>query len=318
MRSRILVIHDEDEHCFDSIQARCHDVDIHSYTVTSAIKSAEDFAPQVVFSWKNKAIPYTTQRSIISLSSVQWLHVAGAGIEHLLPLPDHLTVTNSSGVCSAFMAETVLAAILMWNFGFPRYIQQQSKKLWQKSPWTSVSDKTVLVIGVGRIGTKVAQYAKAFGMRVIGIKNTPTTAPHVDRIVAPADLHDVLPQADYVCVHVPLTEHTRGLLGTNEFTRMKSSAFMINTSRGSVVDEEALAGALAAKQIAGAYVDVFTDEPLAQDSVLWHLPNLIISPHVSDSVADWQTRFVDFFIANLRRWQANDTLMNIVDLRRGY
>ncbi len=313
-----MIIHDDCEHYFDAIKARCPDVEICSYAPSSLRQDIENFAPQVVFSWKTKSIPLSAQRTIVTLPSVEWLHIAGAGFEHLLPLPDHLTVTNSSGVCSAFMAETVLAAILMWNFGFPRYIELQRERSWQKFQWKSVSEKTVLIIGVGSIGSKVAQYTKAVGMRVIGVKNRPTAVPAVDEMVAPADLHDVLAQADYVCVHVPLTQHTRSLLGARELARMKSNAILINTARGGVVDEQALATALVNHQIGGAYLDVFADEPLAQDSELWSLPNLIISPHVSDSVADWQTRFVDFFIDNLNRWQASETLVNIVDPELGY
>lgn len=216
------------------------------------------------------------------------------------------------------MAETVLGAILMWNFGFPRYIEQQKNRVWRKFQWASVSQKTALVIGAGNIGARVAQLAKAVGMRVIGLKNTPGDVPGVDEMLAPARLPDALPRADYVCVHVPLTAHTRDLIGAKEFALMKPSAVLINTARGGVVDEAALATALTNQEIGGAYMDVFAEEPLPADSVLWGLPNLVISPHVSDSVADWQARFVDFFVDNLQRWRANEPLLNVVDVGRGY
>lgn len=318
MNTRVLIVHDECEHYLDSITDRCADVEAFGFAHANVDKKLKDFAPQVVFSWKCKSVPLPVQRSIISLPSVQWVHIAGAGFEHLLPLPDHLTVTNSSGVCSVFMAETVLGAILMWNFGFPRYIELQRKRLWQKSQWVSVSRKTLLIIGVGNIGAEVAKVAKAVGMRVLGIKNNPTAVPGVDDMVAPDDLHDVLPEADYICVHVPLTKHTRNLISTDEFALMRSNAILINTSRGGVVDEAALTEALVNHRIAGAYIDVFAEEPVPQKSILWNLPNLVISPHVSDSVADWQARFVDFFVDNLHRWQANEELLNIVSISRGY
>ena len=314
----MLIIQEEGDHYLDSIKVRCPDIEVRNYDHHEAHGNVKDFAPQVVFSWKCKSVCMSTQRSIISQASVKWLHIAGAGFEHLLPLPDHLTVTNSSGICSAFMAETVLGAILMWNFGFPRYIELQKNRIWQKHEWVSVSDKTALIIGVGKIGGKVAELAKALGMRVIGIKNTPSAVADVDEMVGPDDLHEVLPQADYVCVHVPLTNHTRNLIGENEFALMRSSAFLVNTARGGVVDEEALSQELINRTIAGAYMDVFTEEPLPPHSKLWDLPNLVISPHVSDLVANWQNRFIDFFVDNLKRWQAGKPLLNVVDIAKGY
>ena len=300
------------------MKTRFPDVDFHLCVDTKSEESVKLFEPQVIFSWKGKAIPSAVQRSYISLPTVEWIHVAGAGIEHLLPLPRDLTVTNSSGICSKFMAETVMGAVLMWNFGFPQYMEQQEQKLWRQTCWISLSQKTVLIIGVGSIGSAVAAFAKNFGMRVLGIKNTATAVPNVDEVFTLDELHHALRRADYVCVHVPLTDRTHHLIGNKEFKQMKSGAILINTARGGVVDEDALVDALINEQIGGAYFDVFEHEPLPRDSRLWHLPNLVISPHVSDSVVDWQERFVDFFMSNLERWQANQQLLNRVDPTRGY
>ena len=316
--ARVLVIHDEAEDYLDSMKTRFPDMDFQACVDTNSEASVKQFAPEIIFSWKGKPIPAAVHRSYIALPSVEWVHVAGAGIEHLLPFPEGLTVTNSSGICSRFMAETVMAAMLMWNFGFPSYLEQQRARLWQQNSWGSLSQKTVLIFGVGSIGSAVATLAKSFGMRVLGIKNSLAPVDDVDEMFALDDLHDVLPEADYVCIHVPLTDRTQHFFSVDEFRRMKPSAVLINTARGGVVDEAALADALINKWIAGAYLDVFETEPLPKDSTLWGLPNLVISPHVSDSVADWPDRFIEFFMSNLERWQADQQLLNTVDLNKGY
>lgn len=318
MHTRVLIIHDEAENYLESVKARFPDVRFEACLDAKSEARVRQFEPQAIFSWKGKAIPAVLHRKYISIPSVKWVHVAGAGVEHLLPFPPGLTVTNSSGICSRFMAETVMGAVLMWNFGFPKYLEQQRAKLWRQNSWQPLSQKTILIIGVGNIGSAVAAIAKNFEMHVLGIKNSPIPADDVDEMVALDDLHNVLPRADYVCIHVPLTDKTRHFFGQDELKRMKPSAILINTARGGVVDEDALANALTNKQIGGAYFDVFEKEPLTKDSRLWGLPNFVISPHVSDSVADWQDRFIDFFLTNLERWRTKQQLLNIIDLSQGY
>lgn len=255
-----------------------------------------------------------------SCPSLQWLQVAGAGINHLAPWnPDQLTVTNSAGVLADFMAEYVLGAMLMTNFGFPRYRDQQRDKRWQGQPWQTIQDQTLVIIGLGRIGQRVAQRAKAFGLRVIAVKRTPqSTADPVDEVMPLENLHEALAQADYVALHVPFTEATRHLIDASALAAMKPTATLINTARGPVVDEKALITVLQKRQIAGAILDVFETEPLPQNSLLWNLDNVIVTPHISDAVSDWPRRMATFFCDNLDRWLAGDTLINEVDPERGY
>lgn len=315
---RAAIIHEEAGEYLDALKARFPGVEFFVCEDDESGAGVPRLEPEVVFSWKTKVISPHIQRSIMSGPSVQWVQVAGAGFEHLLPLSQSIVVTNCSGVCSEFMAETVLGAILMWNFGFPRCIEQQRNAVWRQFLWTPLSRKTVLIIGLGKIGTAVARYSKGLGMRVLGIRSNPAGLESVDQVLGPEKLCEVLPQADYVCVHVPLTDRTRHLLSHAEFKRLKPGAVLINTSRGGVVDEQAMADALTDGRLAGAYADVFETEPLPPDSPLWYLPNLLISPHVSDSVVDWAQRFVDFFADNLARWLDGRDLINRVDIDRGY
>lgn len=315
---RLLIAHDDPHRYLDTVKNAFPELELFVCSEPGLEPEARRFAPQAVFSWKGKAVPAETQRSIIACPQVEWVHVAGAGFEHLMPLPDHVTVTNSSGVCSDFMAETVIGAILMWNFGFPEYMKMQGRKQWQQDCWVPLSQKTVLIIGLGSIGCAVARQAKAFGMRVLGVRHSGAPVDDVDEVFLPEQLREALSQADYVCLHIPLTAGTHHIFGRAEFERMKPAAVLVNTARGGVVDEQALADALNSERIRGAYFDVFETEPLPVDSPMWRLPNLIISPHVADSVADWQNRFAQFFLTNLGRWMNGESLLNTVDPRKGY
>ncbi|MEM7292744.1 MAG: NAD(P)-dependent oxidoreductase, partial [Pseudomonadota bacterium] len=145
-----------------------------------------------------------------------------------------------------------------------------------------------------------------------------TATEYVDEVAGIDELHTMLARADYVCLHTPLTEDTRDMLGPDEFAAMKPGAYFLNGARGGIVDEDALLQALQSGHLNGAYSDVFATEPLPADSPLWDAPNLIISPHVSDSIANWEVRYVDFFAINLQRWLDGQKLLNIVDGSLGY
>ncbi|MEM7117333.1 MAG: D-2-hydroxyacid dehydrogenase [Chloroflexota bacterium] len=285
----------------------------------TAVSTAARLRPQIIFSWKNPAIANETQRQIILAPETKWVQVGGAGFDHLLPLdkPD-LIVTNTSGVMTHAMVETVMGAILLFNFRYHDYIAQQRQKQWQQLPWLSLRDKTVLIIGLGYIGTAVAAQAKQFGMTVIGMRNQPRPTPHVDELIVREQLGNALARADFVCLHAPHTAQTHHMLGTAEFAQMRPDAYLINTARGGLVNEAALIRALQTNQIAGAYLDVFDHEPLSPTSPLWEMSNVIITPHVSDSTTDWPEQFTTFFADNLDCWLAGKPLRNVIDLARGY
>ncbi len=317
---RLLVLHDQAATYLPSLQVRFPEIAIEVCGVADEVSDAlARIQPQVVLSYKCRGLPGPAHRPIHDCPSVAWVHVGGAGVEHLMPWdPERLTLTNSAGVCSPFMAETVVGAILMLNFGFPVYIRQQQRKLWEQRDWRTITEQTLLVVGLGRIGQAVAAKAKAMGMTVIGIRNDQTPMDMVDELLPPSALHDALARADFVGVHTPLTETTRGLIDAAALAAMQPHAYLINTARGPVVEETALIAALQKNQIAGAYLDVFEQEPLPPDSPLWEMENLVISPHIADAVADWPDRFAAFFSDNLDRWLKGEALVNVVDPARGY
>jgi phosphoglycerate dehydrogenase-like enzyme len=276
-------------------------------------------APSVVLQFRMAGFAGNVTRTVTEAACVRWLHYAGVGVDHLAPWdPNRLTVTNSAGVTSDFMAEYVMAAILSANIGFPLYQRQQIEHRWAAHRWNGVKGQTLTVVGLGRIGITVAERAKAFGMTVVGVRSRARPTPFVDTVYGTDQLAEALSLADFVSVHVPLTARTRGMIDGAMLDRLRPSAVIIDTSRGGVVDEAALVARLREGRLRAAVRDVFATEPLPPDSELWEVPNLVITPHMSDSVVDWKARSVDFFVTLLADYRAGGELMNVVSPVRGY
>ncbi len=170
--------------------------------------------------------------------------------------------------------------------------------------------KTLLIVGLGRIGRRVARLAGAFGMTVIGVKREPIAVPDVTRLVTPAQLMDALPEADFVALTCPLTPETEGLIGARALAAMRPGACLINVSRGRVVDEPALIEALRKGTIAGAGLDCVTEEPLPGNSEIWRLPNVLVTPHSAGETRRYETRVVDLLLENIARLKAGSSLLN--------
>jgi len=319
-RCRTLILHDHPELYLDALRERFPAVEFHACSSAQDVGTViTECRPQVVFSCKCPGLPHEVHREALGGPDLRWFQVAGVGFDHLQPVTrNDVTITNCAGVLSPFMAETVLGAMLTLNVGFPRYMEQQRARVWQEHPWRGLAGKTVMIIGLGAIGRRVAAHARHLGMRVLGLRARPGKVEEVDEMVGRHGLHDALGQADVVCVHVPLTPATRGLLDSRAFAHMQRGAILINTSRGGVMDEDALRAALTDGTLAAAYLDVFATEPLPSASPLWETPNLVLTPHISDTVTDYQERFADFFADNLQRWLHDQPLANIVDPARGY
>jgi phosphoglycerate dehydrogenase-like enzyme len=227
-------------------------------------------------------------------------------------------VTNGSGLHGDIISQFVFGALgqLMWDF--PRLLRQQAAHRWERYPVPSLSGKTMGILGVGRIGVCLARYASVYGMRVIGTRRSGAPVAGVARTYAPGATVELLRQSDVVVVATPLTAETRNLLGAAELAALKRSAYLVAISRGGVVNEPALADALRRGQLAGAVLDVFTEEPLPVDSPFWDLPNVIVTPHIAGELGDWPLAVGRLFADNLKRYLAAEPLRNVVDPQRGY
>lgn len=181
-----------------------------------------------------------------------------------------------------------------------------------------ISEKTLCIIGTGSIGSEIARKAKAFDMKVIGVDKFPATSKNFDEVWGMDKMAEALGLADYTVLTIPLTEETYHLMGQKEFKSMKQSGILINMSRGDTVDETALIAALQEGRIAGAGLDVFHKEPLPQESPLWDMENVIITPHCAGDSPYLERRALNLFAENLLLYRQGKPMKNIINLERKY
>jgi phosphoglycerate dehydrogenase-like enzyme len=256
------------------------------------------------------------------VDKLQWVHVAGAGVDAVL-FPDmvesRVTLTNSRGVFDRSIAEYVLGLMLVFAKELHQTLGLQQQKKWVHRETEMLAGRKLLVVGAGSIGRTIARLARCAGMEVDAIARTARSSDEdFGRVFASEDLNDALPSVDYVVVAAPLTAQTRGMFGAAQFERMKPSARLINVGRGPIVDEPALIEALRDGRIVGAALDVFSEEPLPEDSPLWEMPQVVVSPHMSGDFVGWLEALGELFVENFRRWERGDELLNVVDKERGY
>jgi phosphoglycerate dehydrogenase-like enzyme len=263
---------------------------------------------------------------LIKFQNLRWFQQWGAGADWLLDYPDlrgkDFILTNASGVHAIPISEHIFAFLLAFARNLPTAVKAQSKGEWLRHQSFNVfelSGKTMLLIGVGAIGKYTAQIASGLGMRVLGVRRNPSISmSQVESMFGPDQLVDVLPQADFVVLTIPLTTETKGMIGETELRAMKDTAYIINIGRGGTIQETALYQALKDGWIAGAGLDVFETEPLPDGSPLWELDNLIITPHYSGMTPQYTERVLAIFLDNLERYQAGDPLNNVVEKNLGY
>lgn len=263
-----------------------------------------------------------TDRLFERAPRLKWIHLTGAGLEHLLPLdwlPSDVLLTTSSGAHAEKAGEFVKMALLMLNNQVPLLMTSQRARRWSRIFSTAIGGKTVLVVGVGGMGTAAAKAAKSLGLRVLGVRRSGRAHRQVDEMYRPADLHEVLPRADFIVLTLPFTAETKYLLGRDEFAKMKPGVGVLNMARAGVLDNRALIRALRQRTVSGAIIDVFDQEPLPRKSPLWDVPNLVITPHCSsDDAETYAMHTVEILFDNVKRYLAGRSLRNRVDVRLGY
>ena len=255
---------------------------------------------------------------------LKWVQTISAGVDRLASTDIWKTpviLTGVSGIHATPIGEFVLAFMLMFAKRAPLFVRSQLNHEWARFIPAELRGKTVGIVGLGNIGREIARLSRAFGMKVIATRRSAgstSRARNVDKLLPMSRLKQLLSESDYVVIATPLTPETTGLIGTEELKAMKPSAYIINISRGGIIDEDALIQALDEKRIAGAGLDVTAIEPLPPDSRLWDYDNVIISPHVSGSMEDYMQKATDLFCENLHRYVNGRKLINVVDKKRGY
>jgi phosphoglycerate dehydrogenase-like enzyme len=272
-------------------------------------------------------IGFCTPELLAAGKSIRWIQLVTAGVESCVSIPAvrerDILVTNMQRIGGPIIAEHVMGMVLAFTRGIDLYVPAQARGEWRRitppGRMTVVNGKTMLVVGLGGIGSEVAKRAHALGMKVIATRASGRTGPEfVSYVGLPDELPKLASEADFVVNTAPLTLQTTGIFDAAFFAKMKPSAYFINVARGRSVVTAALIDALSAKQIAGAGLDVTDPEPLPPDHPLWKAPNVIITPHVandSDLGYDAQLQVVR---ENLRRYLAGERMLSVVDLSRGY
>lgn len=266
---------------------------------------------------------------------LRWIHSRNAGLEQMLfpeLIDSKVILTNGSGVFSPSLGEFALGAILYFAKDLRRMIRNQVAGVWEQFDVNMISGQTLGIVGYGSIGRAVAVRARACEMKVLALKRrvsldsnagAPTADGSqedsiVDELYAPVERLEMLSRCDYVVVSLPLTEHTRGLIGEPEFAVMKKNAVIINVGRGPTIDEPAMIKALSQNRIRGAALDVFDQEPLPPGHPLYSMENVLLSPHCADHTPDWLDNSMRFFLAQLDKFRRGAALLNVIDKRSGY
>ncbi len=257
-------------------------------------------------------------------TNLEWIHSYSAGIERVatpLVRSRRLVVTNGSGVFSRPIAEYLVMMLLAVARRLPQLMELQAERTWQPLPGRELSGVTVGIVGFGSIGAEVARLLEPFDVPIVATRRHPERGAGGQsnvELLGVERLDELLHRSDAVIVTTPLTDETAGIIGAHELQEMREGAWLFNVARGRLVDEVALRRALDAGWIAGAVLDVFTEEPLPPESPLYDAPNIIVTPHTSwasDRVLD---RSLDLFVDNLGQFVAGLPLHNVVDLDAGY
>ena len=248
---------------------------------------------------------------------LKWIQALGTGVDNIVDLPSlgkEVVVTNVRGIHGAPVSEATIAFMLSLARDMPRSVRAQEQSKWERWPSALLAGKTVGILGVGLIAEYLAPICKTFGMTVVGISGSPRETRHFDRMAHRNDLTKVVGDLDFLVVLTPLSAETRNIVGEKVFAAMKPTAYLVNVARGGVVDEPALIAALEAGKIAGAGLDVFSQEPLPSDNPLWKTKNLTIFSHLGGYSQGYEDRAMPTIAGNMGKFLAGDlkSMINIV------
>jgi len=256
--------------------------------------------------------------------NLKWVQTYSAGVEAYRWkefLESGIVLTNCKIVQGPNIADHAMALLLSLTRGLNTFFTDKQKEQWSREghELLELQDMTAVVIGVGGIGSQIAQRAHGFGMKVIGVdpKDLPPNI-NVTRMVYPSQLDSVLPLADVVFISTPLTPESRHMMGPHQFDLLKKSSFFVAVSRGGIYDTPALVKALDSHKLAGAGLDVTDPEPLPQGHPLWKFPNVVITPHVAGNSPGSYARRVGVFKENISHFVRNEPMRNVVDKQKGY
>ncbi|MFQ5942287.1 MAG: D-2-hydroxyacid dehydrogenase [Anaerolineales bacterium] len=332
----VLITVDMPEALLDRLRAVSPHIQIDLLPTGDASDFTDDQLGEMVVLYTRRALPEPEQ-----VPNLRWIQFHWSGIDEFVDqslLRSDVIVTTLSGAAVPQMAEFALTMTMALGHHLPPMMDDQRAKIWADNKFTrfrpqELRGSTVGIVGYGNIGREIARLCQAFGAQVLATKRDlkalemegyvldgmgDAQADIPERLYPPQALPSMASECDFLILTVPLTPETRGMVNAKVFDGMKKSAYLIDVSRGGVVDQGALVEALKEGEIAGAALDVYPVEPLPESSPLWGMPNVILSPHVAGTSGQYLTRAAGLFAENLRRYVANEPLLNRYDPKRGY
>jgi len=251
-------------------------------------------------------------------SGLDWVHSIQAGYDRfpLGPFEEHgIALTNSTGIHDTSVGEFAVGLMLSFARRLHTYVRRQEDNEWGYPAWDepfTLDGERLCVVGLGTIGRGIAERADALGMEVVGVRRSGEPTPQTEEVYTPDDLHEAIGGAKFVALAVPLTDETEGLVGRAEFEAMREDARLVNVARGPVVVEDELVAALREDEIAGAGLDVFEEEPLPEDSPLWGMDEVIVTPHAAAATRDYFRDIAELVRENVGRVERGEALHNRV------
>jgi phosphoglycerate dehydrogenase-like enzyme len=254
--------------------------------------------------------------------NLKWIHCTAAGVEHLAPFEwmfNDLRLTNSSGVHAKKAGEYGLMSILMLQNHLPKIITNQKNKKFVSLFSNPIIGKNIVLVGTGSLGSSMSKLVAPLGANIIGVNKKGGQVEGCSEVITIEKIDSVLPKADFLYLALPETKETKNLINEKRLNLLKKNCCIVNIGRQSVMDYEILCEKLKNKEIAGAILDVFTQEPVPANSKLWHTPNLVITPHVSsDDNGNYVNMTLNLFFRNLKLFLDNKELENKIDKNLGY
>ena len=302
------------EEFIEKIQAIAPD-----YQVKTALNNDEAANVEISVGWSKN---YSEQ--LLADHQLQWVQAISAGVDYL-PLKEfseqNVSLSNGSGIHSLSISEHVIGVLLGYYRGLNQAVKNQEQKNWAQDSihYDQLSGKNLLVVGTGHIGQQLSKSIHSLGVKVYGINTTGHPAEGFIETYSIKNMHKIVPEMDIVVGILPGTDETYHIFNSDIFDNMKPSTVFVNVGRGDTVHTKELISALKARKIAFAALDVFEDEPLPKESSLWNMENVLITPHISGLTVDFQHKFMQIFLKNLKSYVANKELtVNQVELERGY
>ena len=260
--------------------------------------------------------PMLTDEVLRQATNLKWIQALGTGVDNLVDLPSlrrDVTITNIRGIHGAAVSEAAIMSMLALARDFTRVIRNQDRQFWDRWPTRLLEGKTVGILGMGVIAEALAPRCKALGMSVVGISSVKRAVAGFDRVYGRDELVSAVRDLDYVVVLTPYSPATRHIVDDAVLSAMKPTSYLVNLARGGVIDEQALIAALQNGQIAGAALDVFSQEPLPQHHPLWSMKNVIIMPHLGGFFDGYADRALPVVEENIRRFLVGD-LANMINI----